>query len=471
MPRGDASPWQRGPRQKPNFNKKRPKAGKSGKRFKRQNDGYPKHNVLLHRLSSPPAGALLERIGGLVENDEVASTLSVSDAIDGRVSEALDLQDLSPLSATQHFGTPDSGEAERFLQSVIGPLPAPPSPSSTGHAFSVCPNTFFYILTLTPIKGHEPSLAHVLSADHRPVKVEDTSSSVLPSPTQTVNSLPSSPTLGQSPMMDDRTPSPSTIEQCKKLLVPVILASIQARDPAARLDPEQCLRLLSDDHCRELIRKAKKMRRQLSSVLSQEAPIYQQRSGSLKRDRVHAADAWVRNARTRFDSANSVVLDVSRRDTDVTLVDAIARSRSPPKAPRAMLQASQLNYGSAQDGAPRQYMTASPIIEDSPVSLADLVHKVIQMFPTLKPTSHDMADVETTNVAEEQLTAHLPAPPVQMPSPIQAALPSSADFVSHLPTQPGTWFRQQGRQFADIVDVDVGVSDDMFYLSKERYVL
>ena len=137
---GNTSPWQRGPTQnhKPRyFNKK-----KGGKPFhqpyhKRQNVDYPKHDVLLHRLSSPPSPPLLERIGGSAE-DEAASTLTNSDQING-VSEAMeDGVDSLSLSATPHFYTPEPGEVERFLESVIGAPPAAPSPSGTVHACQVC---------------------------------------------------------------------------------------------------------------------------------------------------------------------------------------------------------------------------------------------------------------------------------------------------------------------------------------------
>jgi hypothetical protein len=112
---------------------------------KRQNNDYPKHTELLDRLSLPsssPSGTLLERIGGLVE-DEVASTLTDSDRIDvERVSEGVDIYTNLPFSTTPHYYTPEPGEVERFLESVIGAPPAPPSPSPSGpgpvHSCLVC---------------------------------------------------------------------------------------------------------------------------------------------------------------------------------------------------------------------------------------------------------------------------------------------------------------------------------------------
>ena len=307
--------------------------------------------------------------------------------------------------------------------------------------------------------------------DHHLVKVEDTFSSLVYSPTQTVvNSLPSTSLpldhYRQSPKLlgDDTMPPPSTstIEECKKHLVPVLLASAQARGPGRHLDSEQCLRLLSDDHCSNFIRKAKEMRFQLSSLLSQKTPVDQGWSRSLKRDRVEEVDAWVRSTRSRFDSVNTVVSDVSRKDSDITLVD-VTRGKSPPKAPRAMLEVSQLNdiSDSAQDGAPYQTLVASPTTEDpaSAMSLFELVHQT-KMYPTLVPTATEI------DTSMGQSTADQSGHPTQ----IQPAPSSSMDFVSHLPTQAGIWFKQQGRRFAEIVDVDIEVSDEMFHLSRERYV-
>lgn len=343
-------------------------------------------------------------------------------------------------------------------------------------------NTPFYLhnVHLAPTKPNKPSRAlefHNLS--ERLVKVEDTASSVLYSPMQTaVNSPPLSanPTLDQHSLLGDAMspPSASAVEECKRLLVPVLLASAQARDPARRLDPEQCLRLLSDGHCRNFIQKAKEMRLQLSSLLSQKTPVNQDWGGSLKREREGEADEpWTRKTRSRFDSVNTVASDVPRRDSDITLVDVTA-ARSPPKAPRAMLQTSQLNIsGSAQDGAPYQTLAASPTVEEpSNTSLIELVYQAIQMFPMPTPsTGHPMTETDTTDVSMGQPTADPPGESTPMPvSPIQPAPSSSAEFVSHLPTQPGVWFKQQGRRFAEIVNVEIEVSSDMFHLSTERYV-
>lgn len=115
---------------------------------KRQNSDYPKHNQLLDRLSLPsssPSGTLLERIGGLVE-DEVAPTLADSDRID------VDTYTNLPFSTTPHYYTPEPGEVERFLESVIGAPPAPPSPSPAGpgpvHACLVC---YLHLAPDTPL--------------------------------------------------------------------------------------------------------------------------------------------------------------------------------------------------------------------------------------------------------------------------------------------------------------------------------
>lgn len=258
-------------------------------------------------------------------------------------------------------------------------------------------------------------------------------------------------------------PTASTIEECRKLLVPALLASAQARDPGRRLDSET----LSDAHCSHFIQKAKEMRLQLASLLSQKPPINQGWSGALKPDRGDEVDDWVRNTRSRLDSVNTVVSDVSRRDSDITLVD-VTRGSSPPKAPRAMLQASRLN--NAQHGAS---LVGSPTSEEpaNTPSLIELIHQAITMFPTLMPTSHPAPESHSTDVSIGHPTLDQPSGhPIEALASTQPAPSSSTDFVSHLPTQAGIWFKQQGRRFTEIIDVDIGVSDEMFYLSRERYV-
>lgn len=272
-------------------------------------------------------------------------------------------------------------------------------------------------------------------------------------------------------------PSISTIEECRKHLVPVLLASAQARGPGKRPDSEQCLRLLSDDQCRKFFRQAKEMRLQLSSLVSQKKPVHQGWSGSLKRDRDDDVDAWVRNTRSRFSSMNTVVSDVTRRDSDITLVD-FAAGRLPPKAPRAMLQASQVTSikypGSAKNEAPYEALeVTSPTTEDhSPgsTSLIELVHQTIKMFPALVPTSQPVTEIDTSNVSAGQSAGDQLGHPSQVVSPTHAVSSNSTDFVSHLPTQSGIWFKQLGRRYSEIVDIDVEVSDEMFYMSSERYV-
>jgi len=261
-------------------------------------------------------------------------------------------------------------------------------------------------------------------------------------------------------------PSTSTIEECRKHLIPVLLASAQARDPGKRLDSEQCSRLLSDDHCRAFFRQAKDMKRQLSPSISQKTPVNQCGSGSLKRDRVDDVGAWVRSTRSRFDSANTVVSDVSRKDSDITLVDFVG-GRSPPKAPRAMLQASR---AAAQDEAPNAALVASPTTEGHPASgtsLFELVKRATKMFPSLMPTSKPVAEIDTSNVPVGQSSGDQPG---QVASPTHAVPSGATDFVSHLPGQPGIWFKQQGTPYAEIVNVDIDVSDEMFYMSTERCV-
>ena len=428
--------WQRGGPTQSDTHK-----AKSGK--------HKRQTSLLDRLSLPcaplsPSGTLLERIGGSVQDE------AVSEGVDGdRVSTGAGVVTHSPFSTLPHYYTPEPDEVERFLQSVIGAPPPPPSPSSP-HACLVCPlalrtpRLFIYVT----IKGTKPTL--VLDTDNLPVKlVDESSSSVLYSPTQTaVNSLPSAhlalDPCQHSPLLGDTAMPPlsaTALEECRTHLVPVLVASAHARDPGTRLDADQCHKLLTDDHCNRLFRQAEKMRQQLASRVSHkiQTPADQGWRGSLKRDRVEDVDAWVRRTRSRFDSVYS---DMSRRDSDITLVD-FPGGRLPPKAPRAMLKASQAFLTKSLDDAPYEGLVASPIAEDHPTSLSE---QAIKMFPVLGPPA----------VAE----------PVEM----STGDPSATNFVSHLPTQPGIWFKQQGRDHAEIVDVDIDVTEDMFYMSRERYV-
>ncbi|KAF8437293.1 hypothetical protein L210DRAFT_2364708 [Boletus edulis BED1] len=270
-------------------------------------------------------------------------------------------------------------------------------------------------------------------------------------------------------------PSASAIEECRQRLVPVLVASAHARDPGKRLHTEQCRQLLSDDHCKHFLRQAKEMKHQLSSLVSRKTPVNQSWSGSLKHDRVDDVHTWVRNTRNRFDSVSTVVSDASRRDSDITLVD-FTGGRLPPKAPRAMLQAYNptslgKSLNAAPGEAPYKPLVASPTTGDPPASASssiDLVQQAIKMFPALGPTSSAVTEIDTSNVPVGMLAGDPSGHPSQAVSPTHTISPTSTDFVSHLPTQAGIWFRQQGRQYAEIVDVDIDVSDEMFYVSTER---
>ncbi|KAG9317853.1 hypothetical protein JVU11DRAFT_2079 [Chiua virens] len=424
--------------------------------------------------SPPPSGSLLERIGGTVE-DEAGSIRIDSDRIDGEIV-ASDREQICtdvPFSSSPHFHTPEPGEVERFLQSVIG---TPTSP----HVYS----------------GNKPTLAletHNLPVDHHLRSAEDPSSSVFYSPTQTaVNSLPSanvaldhcqkSPLGGTMPWAPLPLPT-SAIEECKKHLAPVLLASARARDPGTHLDSEQCYKLLSDDHCSKFFRKAKEMRRQLSFMAPHKLPAHQSSDGSLKRDRVDEVETWARSTRSRFNFMNPGMSDVSRRDSDITPADFIG-GRSPPKAPRAMLHASQAAAkNDSVDGAPKisslvdarldathEALITSPTTEGnrpaSTTNLSELVQQVSKMLPV---PGQPVAEVDTpSNVSVGQPATPQSGHPHQVVSLTQPTLSSAADFVSHLPSQPGIWFKQQGRKYSEIVNVDVEVSREMFYLSAER---
>lgn len=142
---------------------KKARKAKSGKQshqhyHKRQNDDHPKQNELLHRLSLPPSspsGTLLERIGGSAEDEAASSTLTSSDRIDGESVSQGDTYLNVPLSAAPHFYTPEPGEVERFLESVIGPPPVgAPAQSGPVHTCSVSHHLMLqhaFVIHMTPI--------------------------------------------------------------------------------------------------------------------------------------------------------------------------------------------------------------------------------------------------------------------------------------------------------------------------------
>ncbi|KIK96059.1 hypothetical protein PAXRUDRAFT_337421 [Paxillus rubicundulus Ve08.2h10] len=303
-----------------------------------------------------------------------------------------------------------------------------------------CP--FIYV-TMCKDKETRPTLAiethNLLVA--QPVKAEDLSSTVLCSPTETaVNSLLSSRALEEEiPLLGDMTPpSASVLEECRKHLVPVLLASAKARDGSSHLDPEQCAQLLSDDHCRNLLRQARETKHQISSLLSPTTPTYNGFNGNLKRnrDRVDDTSPWSRNT----------------------------CRRSPPKAPRAMLQTSH-NLGG------RDALVSSPKSGDSPSqkSPITLAREAVRMFPTLTSTS---SPVETTTEPNHSTTPNMQVtgadPGDQLP-PSHLSSPSLTGAISHQLTQPGIWFKQQGRGHSDVVDIDVDVGEDLFFMTRESY--
>ncbi|KIJ04358.1 hypothetical protein PAXINDRAFT_104208, partial [Paxillus involutus ATCC 200175] len=407
----------------------------------------PKPNALLNRLSpQSPTGKLLDRIGVSIEDD------TDDDQVEDE--EVTDLYSDLP-DSVPHFYTPDPGEVDRFLESVIGAWPAQAP------------------ITACPDKGTRPTLAvetHNLSVE-QPVKVEDLSSLVLYSPTETaVNSLLSSRALEErtlDPLLGDMTPpSASVLEECRNHLVPVLLASAKARDSSSHLDSEQCAQLLSGDRCRNFFRQARETKHQISSLVSAKTPTYNGFNRNLKRnrDRVDETSPWSRNTRRRFDSMDTVVSEVSRRDSEITLVDFPA-GRSPPKAPRAMLQASHSFSG-------RDALVSSPTRSgdsSSQTSLITLVREAIRMFPTLTSTSQPAETTELTHSTTPNVQVTGADPGDQSPASVPSSSPSPTDFISHQLTQPGIWFKQQGRKHSDIVDIDVDVGEDLFFMTREGY--
>ncbi|KAF8838366.1 hypothetical protein BDN67DRAFT_1004340 [Paxillus ammoniavirescens] len=440
---GDPSRYDRGPTRahpyhQPSKRKRKPKA--AGDPHKPH---YIRKNALLNRLSpQSPTGKLLDRIGVSIKDDIDDDQVEDEEVVTDLYS---DLPDSAP-----HFYTPDPGEVERFLESVVSAWPA----------------HWQAPITACPDNGTRPTLAvetHNPSAK-QPVKVEDLSSSVLYSPTETaVNSLLSSRPLEErtlDPLLGDMTPpSASVLEECRNHLVPVLLASAKARGGSSHLDSEQCAQLLSDDRCRNFFRQARETKHQISSLVSAKTPTYNGLNGNLKRnrDRVDETSPWSRNTRRRFNSMDTVVSEGSRRDSEITLVDFPA-GRSPPKAPRAMLQASHSLSG-------HDALVSSPTRsgDSSQTSLITLVREAIRMFPTLTSTSQPAETTEPTHSTTPNVQVTGAEPGDQFPASVS---PSPTDFISHQLTQPGIWFKQQGRKYSDIVDIDVDVGEDLFMISE-----
>ncbi|KIJ69766.1 hypothetical protein HYDPIDRAFT_22929 [Hydnomerulius pinastri MD-312] len=391
---------------------------------------YADRNTLLNRLSpQSPTGTLLDRIGVQVDDDGEEEVMDLY----------ADLPDVVP-----HYHTPEPGEVERFLESVIGAPPEPPMPACL-------------------VNGTRPTLAvetHNLSVE-APIKVEDLTSSVLYSPTETaVNSLLSGHTCEEDiPHLEEMTgPFTSALEQCRRHLVPVVVASAQARDAGTRLDFQQCAELLSDDRCRSFLRQAKETRRQVESIASRSIAINGSKE-SLKRNRVDEMDAWSRNTRGRFNSMDTVVSETSRRDSEITLID-FPVGRSPPKAPRAMLQGSHC--------LDRSDTLVPPQDSPSTQTLIKLVRDTIRMFPSLSmpPPAEPAAELHHSTMPDILVTGVHSGDTVLPPVP--SILPAGTDFVSRTPTGAGVWFKTQGKKCPDVVDIDIDLSEDLFIPNKER---
>lgn len=293
--------------------------------------------------------------------------------------------------------------------------------------------------------------------------------------------------------------STSTIEECRKRLVPVLAASAQTRDPGRHLASEQYLQLLSDDKCQNFFRQAKDMRHQLLSLVSQESPV-SDGNGCLKRSRVDEVDAWVRSTRGRFDSdanmsiASDAATVVSRTDSDITFVDGAAGGAASRKWPPNLSPHSQailrpnnwLPYSAEHVGAPPGQalpLVASPVstitqdLHHTP-GASELFQQSLNMYPALvqpltgqpktEPDTHVQPGPAPTGPAEWSL-GHSDQ---EMEIAATTTSPSSSvtDYVSHRPTEPGIWFRQRGTQYKEIVNIDIEVNDEIFYVTKDGYV-
>ncbi|KAH7907498.1 hypothetical protein BJ138DRAFT_496036 [Hygrophoropsis aurantiaca] len=276
--------------------------------------------------------------------------------------------------------------------------------------------------------------------------------------------------------------------------------SIKAKDPTSSPDPKACAALITDDHCRKFLEKARMMKTQVGDISSQEPHGIRDRSLKRGRDGSDGPD-WERNPRPRSQS------ELSRSDSDGTFVGNPVK-KAPPTAPRAMRQAAQLalqgnvaerRYSADNLRSPRSpgfirapdrptprnpasltSITQQPKITDATRETPIPRSREEDHSAERTSISHDMS-IETHSQQAELVTQHisheLPTPEVvsteksSETSTIQSSplsIPSEAPQVSH--SIPRIWITKTGLSEPDIVDIEFEVGADLLVHTAECVV-
>lgn len=296
------------------------------KHYQRKSDDHDTP-ALLNRLSnspaSPPTATLLDRIG--FQAEEGGTTIdggymppfspSPTSSVPGEVESGVD----KPLAV-------ESGEVERFLESVLNPRVLDPvgRPGPAARETRVSEDV---LPVLAKRIGHErlsrsPPLRSVIQ------DVQQAQSHVPSIDGKVANdNLPSQ--HNEEPVV---SPPPTVFEQCRTHLAPVVLACAKARDSHAVIQLEQCATLLSDDRCATLLGHARDVREQLRSSSRVRVPNSPRRrtpeywTSKSDGENTNGLVAWNREEPESAVRAETQV----RRDSDVTLVETPDGVHSPP---------------------------------------------------------------------------------------------------------------------------------------------
>lgn len=295
------------------------------KYYQRKSDDHDAP-ALLNRLSnspaSPPTATLLDRIGLQAEEGETG--------LDGDYMPSFSPPSTpsEPGKAESRIDKPiavESGEVERFLESVLNPRvlepvgrPRPVAQETRvsedifpalakriGHErLSRSPPSRFVIQDMKQVQSHTPSIDGKAADDNFPNQ------------------------HNREPVV---SPSTTVFEQCRTHLAPVVLASVKARDSHAPTQLEQCATLLSDDRCATLLRHARDMREQLRSSSQVHVPSSPRRRTPEYWNRKSDCESTRGRVSWSCEEPESVVHAETqvRRDSDVTLVEIPDGNHSP----------------------------------------------------------------------------------------------------------------------------------------------
>ncbi|KAH7922982.1 hypothetical protein BV22DRAFT_1130994 [Leucogyrophana mollusca] len=274
-------------------------------------------------------------------------------------------------------------------------------------------------------------------------------------------------------------PSALVLETCRQHLVPVVMMAAKAKDSGRNLDVEQCAAMITDEHCRSLLEKAKEMKGQLDALGQRGLPSTQE--VGLKREREDAPQTWDPNARARSHSG------IPRKDSEATLVDVPVR-KTTPKAPRAMLAnihspalapAPSIASPSGKNSGERGWESSSslgliftsgnipPSTSASAVSLAQTQDPCVRVVPgpregvSVGPVNTALGSSEVHSRETQPLTRET-SPASHMVS--SSDHPQSTRFPR---SAPGLWLVNAGLSEPDILDVEFDVSPDLFIQTTE----